>query len=169
MKKGINKGKSNNYKKKVDEETVNNIKVIGCDIGGVIRNVLENTPIPGAIEAIRRIAEIHQIMFISKCKEHFKERSNDFLKKNNLDNFPVCYCDEYDGKISIAIKYNVSVMIDDKMQVLTTFPENIIKIWICDDENKIEGAKKYQPEYLKQVVHAKNWDDILKYFSLLLP
>jgi hypothetical protein len=53
-------------------------------------------------------------------------------------------------------------MIDDRMQVLSTFPSSIIKIWFCLDPKKIEGAKKYQPDFINSVRIARSWKEIVE-------
>jgi len=49
------------------EET--NIKTIGFDLGGVVRDLQSGDPIEGAIETINEIIDSgHKVYFISKCK-----------------------------------------------------------------------------------------------------
>ena len=83
------------------------------------------------------------------------------VKDNKLDKFPTYFCYEFGDKIGIAVDHRVAVMIDDKLQVLKTFNENIIKIWFCDDQKKIDGMRKYQPELLNSVRLAYNWNQVL--------
>ena len=46
----------------------------------------------------------------------------------------------YSEKVEIAAKNNVAIMIDDKIQVLSKFSDETLKIWLCDDEKKISGT-----------------------------
>lgn len=138
------------------------IKVIGCDIGGVVRNLQEDKPFPDSIEILEELSKNYKIIFISKCKQNFKKSSENFLKTNGLDKYPVFYCQEYYEKIEIAKKKNVSIMIDDLMKVLSTFPTTIMKIWVCDDQKKIDGANKFQKEFYDSVKLARNWKEIKK-------
>ena len=47
--------------------------IIGCDIGGVVKEMISDDPIYGAIESIKNL-EIngHEVIFISKCKKNFQ-------------------------------------------------------------------------------------------------
>jgi len=78
----------------------------------------------------------------------------EWLKKYKLDNIPVIFCESYDDKLRIATENKVDVMIDDKIQVLHSFPPSIKKIWFCSDSKKINGTKKFQPEIYRQLVIA---------------
>jgi uncharacterized HAD superfamily protein len=137
-----------------------NKKVVGCDIGNVIRNNLDGLPIPDSVETIKELTTKFDFVFISKCKDKFKENSNKFLTENGLDSYKVFYCLEYDEKVEIAKKNNITIMIDDKIQVLQTFPSTTLKIWLCDDYKKIEGTKKYQKEFYDSVSLANNWEEV---------
>jgi uncharacterized HAD superfamily protein len=134
---------------------------IACDIGGVVKNLINDEPIEGAVESIKLLEEKHKIIFISKCKESYKDKILKWLKEHNLDNITIYFCEDYKDKIQIAENNKINVMIDDKMQVLCTFPKSIKKIWFSDDK-KIEGAKKYQPYFYNSVQIAKKWTDIIK-------
>lgn len=137
--------------------------IIGCDIGGVMRDLLTEEPIIDAIESLENLSKKnYKIIFISKCKEAYKIRSTDWLKSQNLDHFEVYYCLDYSGKNKIALEQNVSMMIDDKMQVLSRLDPRIFKIWFCDDSKKIEGAKKYQTDLWNSVHLARNWTEVNK-------
>ncbi len=52
-------------------------------------------------------------------------------------------------------------MIDDKLQVFREIPNNIKKIWLCDDKKKILGAKKFQPDKLSRVNICSDWNEII--------
>ena len=138
---------------------------IGCDIGGVIKEMTSDNPIKGSIETINQLLkEGHSIVLISKCSETFRKQIDAWLKQYGLDHIEVKYCKEYSEKINIAQKLGIDVMIDDKIQVLQSFAQNpnITKIWFCDDEKKIKGTHKYQPELLKTMKFAKNWEMVMK-------
>jgi hypothetical protein len=140
------------------------ITVIACDIGGVIRIVLNDEPIENAVESVIKLAEnpSDRVIFISRCKDRYKQRSNMFLEKHNLSHIPTYYCLEYGDKIKIANDNHVNIMIDDRMQILSTFPPSIIKIWFCSDTKKIEGARKFQPDFFHSVRIAQSWTDVLE-------
>lgn len=136
--------------------------IIACDIGGVIKNLINDEPIDDAIAGIKQLSLKHTIIFISKCKDNYAIKTTEWLKKHQLDSFSIYYCEEYKDKIIIANKYKVEVMIDDKLQVLSTFPNHIKCLWFCSDIKKIQGTKKHQPHLLQfiQIVHT--WDDIVR-------
>lgn len=140
------------------------ITVIACDIGGVIRNNVDDEPIENAVESVIKLAEnpSNRVIIISKCKDSYKQGSIEWLEKHNLSHIPTYYCLEYGEKVKIANDNNVNIMIDDRMQILSTFPSSIIKIWFCSDTKKIEGAKKFQPDYFHSVRIAGSWIDVLE-------
>jgi hypothetical protein len=82
-----------------------------------------------------------------------------------LDKIKVYFCDSYEDKVKIATKCNVDVMIDDKIKVLNCFGDQTKKIWLCDDDKKITGANKYQPDLLEKLKVARQWHDILVYLE----
>lgn len=138
--------------------------VIACDIGGVIKNQINDEPIESAVECLIKLSQSpsNAIIFISKCKDSYKQKSNMWLEQYNLSHIRAYYCLEYDEKIKIANDNNVNVMIDDKMQVLRSFPMSITKIWFCSDPKKIEGAQKFQPDFLNSVRIARSWEEIME-------
>lgn len=140
------------------------ITVIACDIGGVIKDHRTDEPIENALESIAQLSEnpSNRVIFISKCKDNFKEKSIEWMKMHNLSHIPTYYCLEYGDKVQIAHDHHVNIMIDDRMNVLSTFPPSIVKIWFCSDTKKIEGAKKFQPDYVSSVRLARNWPEVVE-------
>lgn len=139
------------------------ITVIACDIGGVVKNHVTDQPFENAIESVSKLADdtSNQFIFISKCKDNYQEKTNNWLKNYNLSHIKTYYCLEYDEKIKIAHENNVNVMIDDRMQVLRSFSASIIQIWFCLDQKKIDGARKFQPDFINSVRIAQNWNEVL--------
>jgi hypothetical protein len=72
---------------------------------------------------------------------------------------------EYDDKVKIANDNNVNIMIDDRMQVLRTFPSSILKIWFCSDPKKILGAQTFQPDFINSVHIAQTWEEIIYFVN----
>lgn len=142
-------------------------QVIGCDIGGVVRNYQNSSPINKSVEILTELSKNYEINFISKCKDSYKESSEKWLKENGLDKFKRHYCLEYADKVQIAAQNNVSIMIDDKIQVLSKFNNNVLKIWFCDDLKKISGTKKHQPELFETLKLATSWDEVLEIINNL--
>lgn len=136
--------------------------IIGCDIGGVIKEMISNNPIPNAIEGIKELETFgHKVIFISKCKDGYREIISKWLKTNNLKN-PVYFCQEYSEKNRLCIENNVDIMIDDKLQVFKNIPDSIKKIWFCDDYRKINGALQFQSDEFYRVIVCKNWIEVLR-------
>lgn len=131
--------------------------IIGCDIGGVVKEMTSDQPIENALETMKELElNGHRIIFISKCKENFRKVITEWLQKNNLTN-QIYFCNEYSEKCKLCIDTKTNYMIDDKLQVFRDIPDSIVKIWLCSDEKKISGAYKYQPEEVKRVTICNSW------------
>lgn len=138
-------------------------KVIGVDVGGVIRHQVHGDPIDGAIECLKELREIgHQVVIISKAKSEWIIKNNAFLDEMDLpeSRYPRYFCAEYADKVEIAKRIHCDVMIDDKMAVLKVFPDSIRKIWFCTEQKNLDGAKVYQPDFVQSVDVAMNWSSI---------
>lgn len=140
--------------------------LIACDIGGVVKEMTSDECILDAIISIKQIEKLgHKVIFVSKCKQNFRELLKNWLATNGLQN-DAFFCNEYSEKKQICIKEKVDYMIDDKLQVFKDMPDKIKKIWFCADNVKINGAKKYQPDEVSKVVIFGGWKDIVHYLSL---
>jgi uncharacterized HAD superfamily protein len=135
---------------------------IGCDIGGVIRNSIDSTPINQAIDSIFELSKNYEIIFISKCKDAYQLNCRNWMKENGLGGFKIIFCYEPSEKVKIAAENNISIMIDDKIQVLSKFDDDTLKIWLCNDEKKINGTKSYQPDLFKALKLATNWPQLIE-------
>ena len=128
---------------------------IGCDIGGVIRNTVDDgRPIAGAIEGVRELHKRSQVVFISKCGPTFRKAVLEFLKAHGLDDIPIQFCDDDNEKAGIGAKCGVTHMIDDTMPVLRSFDPRVIKIWFNPDEKKIKGLQLREPHVLRTASSA---------------
>jgi hypothetical protein len=137
---------------------------IALDFGGVIKSMVSDDPLDGALEGIATLLEQgHSVILISKCGPNFKPLIIEWLKSHNLSSLELYFCDSYDGKVSIATSQKIDVMIDDKIQVLKTFPSSIRCLWLCDDFQKISGTKKYQPEIFSQLQLVQSWSEVLDF------
>ena len=56
-------------------------------------------------------------------------------------------------------------MIEDKIQVLKTFSDEFMKIWLCDDEKKICGTRKHQSGLYEELNHATNWQQVIRFID----
>ena len=140
------------------------ITVIACDIGGVIKDQVTDTPIENAVEGLIQLSKdpTNTVIFISKCKESYQRKSSLWLEEHHLSHLRAYYCLEYDEKVKIAHDNGVHVMIDDRMQVLSTFPSSMIKIWFCSDPKKLQGARRFQPDFVNAVRIARTWTEVLQ-------
>ena len=134
--------------------------VIGCDIGGVVKNNVDDSPVEGAIQTLGELSDSFRIIFISKCNDKYRSKSEQWLREYKLDRFQAFFCTDYHEKKMIAAKENVSIMIDDRMQVLSTFNDNILKIWLCNDPKKIVGIQRFQPDIFAKFSHANDWREV---------
>ena len=139
---------------------------IGCDIGGVVMRMFSEDSVVGAFEGIECLMqEGHPFIFISKCGESFQSYLVKWLQMNNLGHIQAYFCKSYDGKIGIANSQKIDIMIDDKIQVLRTFPSTIKCLWFCDDAKKISSTKKHQPELFETLHLVGNWNEVLDLIS----
>jgi hypothetical protein len=134
--------------------------IIACDIGGVMRNMINDEPIDGSIEGIKLLSLEHKVIFISKCKDSYKQKMNDWLKKYELSHIPIYFCESYGEKNKIALDNGVEIMIDDRISVLQSMSKTIKKIWFCDDKQKINGTKKFNPELFKELILVRRWEEL---------
>lgn len=137
-------------------------KIIGCDIGGVIRDPISGEPITGSIENIMILSQDHDIVFISKCKDSYKEKTYEWLKTHNLSNYKIIFCETYEEKAPIAVSQKIDIMIDDRITVLSNMKNltNIKKIWFCNDDQKINGTKKFNSTVFEYMELIRTWKDI---------
>lgn len=137
--------------------------MIACDIGGVMRDMITDDPIDGSIEGIKKMASLHKVIFISKCKDSYKEKMNQWLKKYDLSNIPIYFCESYGEKNKIALDNNVHIMIDDRIAVLQSMSPAIKKIWFCNDKQKIDGTKKHNPLLFSSLILIRNWNELITF------
>jgi len=136
--------------------------LIACDIGGVVKEMINENVIPNSIETIKKLEKLgHIVIFVSKCKQNFRDILKVWLVNNDLQN-DVYFCNEYCEKNNICINQKVDYMIDDKLQVFRDMPDVIKKIWLCSDYKKISGANKYQIDEVSKVITCNNWEEILE-------
>lgn len=135
---------------------------IGCDIGGVVKNLADDEPVPDAVGTLGQLLlDGHTVVFVSKCGDNYRERITEWLGTVGLDRIPVHFCRDYADKVGIATRERLDVMIDDKLQVLSSFPTTIKKVWFCNDVKKIAGTRRYQPDLLGSVVVCGTWAEVM--------
>ena len=132
---------------------------IGCDIGNVLRDNTTGESIDGSVESIRTLSSEYNVVLISKCKNSYKQKSLDWLESNELMYLEKHFVLNDSDKANVDV--DISYMIDDKIKVLLTFPDSVKKIWFCNDWKKINGARKYNPEWFDEVTLCHTWDDIV--------
>ncbi|AYV75186.1 MAG: hypothetical protein Terrestrivirus1_60 [Terrestrivirus sp.] len=141
--------------------------MIACDIGGVMRNMINDEPIDGSIEGIKKIASLYKVIFISKCKDSYKEKMTQWLKKYDLHNIPIYFCESYGEKNKIALDNDVQFMIDDKIAVLQSMSPTIKKIWFCNDKQKLDGTKKFNPSLFNSLIVISSWNELILFITNL--
>lgn len=142
--------------------------IIASDIGGVIKNMTSDDLIYNSIESLKLLLSDsnNSIIFISKCKSSFQQKIIYWMQENIyniIGKTNTFFCENYDEKYQLFIKMKANVMIDDKLQVFKSFPDDpkILKIWFTSDYQKINGAIKYQPEEVNKVIICNSWNDIV--------
>jgi len=136
-------------------------KLIGCDIGGVVKDMTSNAPIEGALESLRSLQKLgFQIVFISKCKTSFRSVIKEWLLDQGLDKLPIHFCEEYADKAILVKRLGLHYMIDDKLQVFKDIPDNIMKLWLCNDDRKIDGARQFQSSQIDRVHVCRSWSEL---------
>lgn len=138
--------------------------LVACDIGGVIKDQVTGQLIHGAFDGIRELQRLgHRVILISKCKANTMISSDEWLRSQGLSDLKVYYCTDYAQKATIAAQHGVDVIIDDKMQVLQAFPAKVKKLWFCTKKENIDGANKYQPDFVKSVTIVDTWQGVTQY------
>lgn len=136
---------------------------VACDIGGVVRDLATGEAVAGALDGLAELASSHRLIFISKCGPGFKELILSWLAARDFSAIPIFFCEEDEQKVNIARDQGVAVMVDDRIQVLRTFPESVTKVWLCSDEKKIAGTIKHQRELFETFQHARTWPDVMHF------
>ncbi len=135
---------------------------IAVDIGGVVKSMVDDTPIERAKEGIYKCMTAgHQVIFISKCAALYRVKLVEWLMKNGYPHNDVFFCDRPHDKLAIAKREKVDWMIDDKMQVLRDFVGQIRCIWFCTEPHRLDGARHHQPEFVEKVQVASDWSEII--------
>jgi uncharacterized HAD superfamily protein len=139
--------------------------LIACDIGGVVRDLSTGNLINDAVTSITKIMEKHRLIFISKCGQKYRHEITGWLIEHGLHHIPIFFCDDCKDKVEIALGNKVDIMIDDKLKVLNEFSKKVKLLWFCNDNKKISGAKKYQPNIFEKVILMESWENILEFLD----
>lgn len=118
-------------------------------------------PLPNSVEVVKQLVEAgHSIVFISHCHGgHFKSKV-DWLKKY----FPFADIGGKGGFIATKEKHlvNVDVMIDDRIENLLRFPDEVIKVYF----NTIYADNEFVRSDVDMITSVDNgWLDIKEYFE----
>lgn len=119
------------------------------------------TPLQNSVEVLRQLVDTgHDIVFISHCHGgHFKSKV-DWLKKH----FSFTDIGGKGGFIATKEKYlvNVDVMIDDRIENLLNFPEEVVKIYF----NTIYADNEFVKSDADIITSIDDgWLDIKEYFN----
>lgn len=118
-------------------------------------------PLPHSVVVLKQLVEAgHDIVFISHCHGgHFKSKV-DWLKRH----FPFADIGVKGGFIATKEKYlvNVDVMIDDRIENLLHFPDEVIKVYF----NTIYTDNDFVRSDVDMITSIDNgWLDIKDYFE----
>lgn len=119
------------------------------------------SPLTHSVEVLRQLVEAgHDIVFISYCHGgHFKSKV-DWLKKY----FPFVDIGGKGGFIATKEKHlvNVDAMIDDRIENILYFPDEVIKIYF----NTIYADNEFVRSEVDMITSVNNgWLDIKEYFE----
>lgn len=138
--------------------------VLGCDVGGALKFLSGEDPLPGALETVARFEQMGiRIVLISKCGPAYAATTVAWLARHGLAHLPIEFTDSYEGKVAIAKRYGVHTMIDDKMCVLKHFftaAPGIRRIWVCGEPKNIRGAWTHDPAFMASSVLVQSWTEI---------
>ena len=139
---------------------------IGCDVGGVLSHLQTEQPIPGSLEGLAFLEkEGFPITFVSKCGDSMRQRVKAWLADKKLSHHPVYFCYGYDGKFPITKEKGIEIMIDDRIQVLRTFPlySGVKCLWFTRDEHEIQKVARNSPQLFAALVVVRNWEEVVRY------
>ena len=66
--------------------------IIASDIGGVVKDLTSDNLIQNSLESLTELSHLHNVIFISKCKESYQLKLKQWLLENNLNHFKCKFC-----------------------------------------------------------------------------
>jgi hypothetical protein len=157
--------------------------IIGFDIGGVIidrvndgtdtsffgDNYLQTTPVPGAIETIRKLCVemglLNQIHFISKCGSNTERKTREWLRERNAftnlglnEETQLHFCRDREGKAPICANLGITHYFDDRLEISGKILKGVVPHCYLINPNENEIAKYKQ--YLESVPLV-TWNDVI--------
>jgi hypothetical protein len=161
-----------------------NTDSIGIDIGGVIidrindktdtsffgENYLSTTPVPDAIESIKRLVDERfglNAYVVSKAGLKTEKRSREWLKYHNFYKITgiaedrIIFCRERSEKAAICIKHNITHFVDDRLEVLSYLKSVPHKFLFKGGGRDLERHK----EFLPLVCMVESWAEVLQKIS----
>ncbi len=150
------------------------------DIGGVLidrinddtdtsffgDNYLRTTAVPGAFDALRRLAEQRfdrQIHLVSKCGPRTEQKSRDWLAHHDffgttgVDPAHLHFCRQRQEKAPICETLGLTHFIDDRLEVLG-YLTSVPNLYLFHPT--AEEVEKHA-RHLHRVHRVESWDDVL--------
>lgn len=163
---------------------------IGIDIGNVIiggdtdktnslmftDRFLETQFISGALETIQGLVRYYgqdNVFLVSKCGEAMQAKTREFLNHHdfyartgvNPNNLQFCLC--RDGKAPICEKLEITVFIDDRLEVLSYMGSHVKKLVLFRPRPKEMGRNQHViRRFGNRLKIFNSWEEIA---DLLLP
>lgn len=152
--------------------------ILGVDIGGVIidrandqtdtsffsENYLKTTPVPGAFETLKQLAEVRfgSVYLVSKCGRNTQRKTlewleyNDFPKLTGIPLERARFCRERHEKAGICEGLGITHFIDDRLEVLGYLASVSERILFRPDAKEVQRFE----QHLGSVMQADSWEDV---------
>lgn len=152
--------------------------ILGVDIGGVIMesasggpdtsffgpNYLATPPIPGAIDALHRLAANgYTLWLVSKCGESVERKTRHWLdhhhiyQRTGLDRDRVRFCRTREAKAPICDEIGATHFIDDRLEVLSHMHNVASLLLFRGDAREVSRF----PGALSRVSRVGSWSEVL--------
>ncbi|HIC79952.1 MAG TPA: hypothetical protein EYP07_03165 [Kiloniellaceae bacterium] len=153
---------------------------LGVDIGGVIiegvsaaadtsffsDNYLKTPALPGAIEALQRLADARfgeNIFLVSKCGARTEARTREWLSHHlvyaraGLDPARLRFCRKRHEKAPICEDLGITHFIDDRLEVLGYLESVPNRLLFRPQEAEVAANARHLPA----VTRVESWDEVL--------
>ncbi len=153
---------------------------LGVDIGGVLidrvnddtdtsffgDNYLRTTAVPGAFDALKRLANCRfedRIHLVSKCGPRVEQKSrdwldhHDFFRKTGIDPANLHFCRKRQDKAPICDSLGLTHFIDDRLEVLS-YLKTVPNLYLF---HPTPGEVEKHARHLHRVHRVETWDDVL--------
>lgn len=138
--------------------------VICTDIIGVIKEAKTTNSFEGAIVAIKALSSKYNLLLIENGKKYTPKVITDWLEAEGIketDNLKLHYYAYEELKETLIPEHKVTIAIDDELNSVLKYSNDVTKIWYCPSIEKINGAKQWQQTQLEKVQVAINWESVI--------